>query len=39
MPLYRHAAPSAQLYEYECHVYREKEVGQAVSPAATEQSK
>ena len=25
MPLYRHTEKNAQLYEYECHVYREKE--------------
>jgi len=30
MPLYRHTEPNAQLYEYECHVYREQ---------ASEQSK
>jgi hypothetical protein len=30
MPLYRHTEPDAQLYEYECHVYREQ---------ASEQSK
>jgi hypothetical protein len=24
MPLYRHTEPNAQLYEYECHVYREQ---------------
>ncbi|MBV9507688.1 MAG: hypothetical protein JO323_22055 [Acidobacteriia bacterium] len=25
MPLYRHTEKNAQLYEYECHVYRERE--------------
>jgi hypothetical protein len=25
LPLYRHTEKNAQLYEYECHVYREKE--------------
>jgi hypothetical protein len=39
MPLYRHTEKNAQLYEYECHVYREQETGQGLSPAATEQSK
>ncbi|HLI82357.1 MAG TPA: hypothetical protein VKV17_00475 [Bryobacteraceae bacterium] len=29
MPLYRHAEPDAQLYEYECHVYRETEPEQS----------
>jgi hypothetical protein len=29
MPLYRHTEKNAQLYEYECHVYREKETEQS----------
>jgi hypothetical protein len=29
MPLYRHTEKNAQLYEYECHVYREKESEQS----------
>jgi hypothetical protein len=29
MPLYRHTGKNAQLYEYECHVYREREAEQS----------
>ena len=27
MPLYRHTEKNAQLYEYECHVYKENGAG------------